>query len=373
MWAYTIDTDNKTANLVEVNTPKITTGEILLKVEKWSLCRTDISHMQSRLGIKAGGAIAGHEVLGVVAESKDQRIQVGEYISYMGATDFGGGAEFKKLKCVTEQDERKKSSKGSPTEWFFTERNFFDVYGAAIVKINKENKPLLRYGSLLEPLCCILRVTENHKPNKGSNVIILGAGCIGALAIQCFKEIYHVNKILILDIDPLKLDKVSETYQKYGNDIIPCLVKTKKEGNSQIDTLINETKGAFGEYLFDALPPYIDISEFPDTRYLGANLLSPQGKYMLFSATTMAETTMLFWSILSKGITLTATGFDQRAFSMVDTALVLKKARDFVNNKKIDLQKVVTKEINFFDEQNVKKNILEYGRKEFLWKTIISL
>ncbi|MEL6942777.1 MAG: hypothetical protein AAFO82_08920, partial [Bacteroidota bacterium] len=124
---------------------------------------------------------------------------------------------------------------------------------------------------------------------------------------------------------------------------------------------------------FDALPPYIDTLNFPDTRYLGANLLSPKGKYMMFSATIMPETTMLFWPILSKGITLTATGFDQRAFSMVDTASIMKKARDFVNSGKINLQKIVTKEINFFDEQNVKKNILKYGSKEFLWKTIISL
>ena len=111
----------------------------------------------------------------------------------------------------------------------------------------------------------------------------------------------------------------------------------KKRDNQAVFDQINEFKGSFGSYLFDALPPYIDTDNYPDARYIGANFLAPEGRYLLFSATIVSEKTKLFWTILSKGLIVTATGFDQRSYPMPITASIMSKAYEEIKNQNIDL------------------------------------
>ncbi|GEM_PF-1104826 len=395
MKAYIIDQENRTVHLSEVSKPEIQDGEVLLKNLKWSICRTDVSQVWNELGEKADGKIPGHEIHGVIEESKDSRFKKGDHIVYMGATDFGGGAEYKALRCVLPNDELS-GPEHSSTAWFWTDRDFFDVPGAAVVKLNKENQKLLESASLLEPLCCVLRAMENFPPKAGENAIILGAGCIGSIALQCMKNIFGVKDIAVLDVDEKKLAHVKEVYSEYGGSIKTfCLAAGNKNSsvmnklsnyrsmgiseyqnlvkmiNEDLKQLIEDSKGAFGKYLFEALPPLPENEEFPHTRFLGADLLAPLGQYVLFSAEGIEEKTKFFWPILAKGLTLHSTGFDQRCFPMPETAVILQKAYSYVEAGVIDLGKVITSKISFSNQLDVQKAFSNYGKGEFLWKTIV--
>lgn len=408
MKAYRIDTKNRTVHLGELDSPTLCDGEVLLKCLSWSICRTDVSQIRMELGEDADGEIPGHEVLAEVVESKDSRFDIGDNIVYMGATDFGGATEYRTLKCVLPGDPIR-GKEGSATSWFWTERNFYDVPGAAVVKIPKENEILRQYGSLLEPLSCILRAMEKYEPSAGENAVILGAGCIGVLTLQCMKNIYGVNRVAVLDVDAAKLARMQEVYgEQYGDTLMTFHVTEPSENqrkeflqdpnkpiwefhrntvdykvseyiellrsdNGDLDRLVQETHGAFATYLFEALPPFPRDAEFPHTRFMGANLLAPDSKYILFSAEGIEERTKFFWPILSNGLNLHAAGFDQRCYPMPQTAAILQKAMAYANSGMIDLHKLVTKEIDFHHEEDVKTAISKYGTGDYMWKTMVRI
>lgn len=369
MKAYIVDTMNKNIKLADIDLPTIEDGEVLVKVINWSICRTDISHVKNKLGVNADGKVTGHEVIGKIVESKDSRFQTDDCIVYMGGTDFGGAAEYRKLRCVLTNDPNS-GEKGSSTEWVFTDRYFYDTVGAAVVKLDDKIDHIVRYGSLLEPLCCVLRATEKNKPNSGSNIIILGGGAIGSLAYQCFRFIYGANKIIVLDIDENKLDHLNNSYLDKNLETI--LIESDS-GQERIAEIINKSKGAYCQYLFDALPPNSFENSSLDTRELGARFLAPNGQYILFSASNSPETTNLFWLILAKGINITSAGFDQRVFPMNETAKILEMAYGFARSGLIDLSKIVTKTISFYDESEVQFAYKSYGKPSHLLKTIVCL
>nr|VFJ94023.1 MAG: Threonine dehydrogenase [Candidatus Kentron sp. LFY]VFK19093.1 MAG: Threonine dehydrogenase [Candidatus Kentron sp. LFY] len=403
MKAYVIDNKQHTVNLKQVEKPTIKNGELLLKNLKWSICRTDVSQVRNELGEDASGKVPGHEILARIEESRDPRFDAGDYVVYMGATDFGGGAEYKAIRFVLPNDPIR-GKEFSVTDWFWTTRNFYDVPGAAVIKINPANSKLRRYGSLLEPLCCVLRALEKYPPNAGDNAIILGAGCIGMLALQCMKKLYGVDRVAILDIDEKKLQRVNDVYKEYGESIetfcikepseeqrttlLPDLKQHPKklidyplehytallgEQNKELDDLIQKTKGAFGNYLFEALPPLPEDQQFPHTRFLGADLLAPNSRYVHFSADAIEEKTKFFWPLLAKGLTLHSAGFDQRCYPMPRTALVLQKACAYVEADIISPEKLVTSEIHFDDERAVQKAFSDYGTGEHMWKTVVTI
>lgn len=408
MRAYIIDSKNQTVRLVEKEKPVIGDDEVLIKCLRWSICRTDVSQVRNELGEDADGLVPGHEVLGVIVESNDPRFAIGEHVVYMGATDFGGAAEYRALRCVLPTDPPK-GAPGSATEWIWTDRYFYDVPGAAVIRINPANDILRRYGSLLEPLCCVLRAIEKYQPVAGENVVILGAGVIGTLALQVMKSVYGVGDVAILDTDHVKLGRVEDIYRKrYGDGIKTFHVttpdeevkqsfaddpakKTSKVCNALVDysvpeyeellrsdnrdlyELVESTKGAFATYLFEALPPLPRDQEFPHTRYLGATLLAPDSRYVLFSAEGIEERTKFFWPILSNGLNLHAAGFDQRCYSMPQTAVVLQKALSYVESGLVDLSILVTKHVEFDDEAGVQQAFKCYGDNDYMWKTMVHI
>ncbi|MFQ6083522.1 MAG: alcohol dehydrogenase catalytic domain-containing protein [Candidatus Aminicenantia bacterium] len=77
------------AELVEVDVPKISSKEVLIKVKATSICGTDVHIYQwdewsnNRIGAKNLPQIIGHEVAGEVVEvgSEVTRIKVGDYVS----------------------------------------------------------------------------------------------------------------------------------------------------------------------------------------------------------------------------------------------------------------------------------------------------
>jgi threonine dehydrogenase-like Zn-dependent dehydrogenase len=245
---------------------------------------------------------------------------------------------------------------------------------------------------------------EKFPPQTGQNAVILGGGCIGMLALQCLKNLYGAAEVAVLDIDENKLKRIKETYPEYGDSlktfhlrepssatrssVLPHLeYHPKRLVNYNLDDyitllmhehddlrqLIEDTHGAFADYLFEALPPLPEDKEFPHTRFLGANLLSPSGQYVLFSAEGIEEKTKFFWPVLAKGLALHPAGFDQRSVPMPRTAVDLHMAHAYVNAGIIDLQKLVTCTVDFTNETGVQQAFANYGQGEHMWKTVVKI
>lgn len=374
MRAYVFKKNKKTKKITlamsEVERPVIEEedfeGAAIIQVTHVSVCRTDVSQYKGQLGEEVNGNIPGHEVRGkviAVKKTKDGKcpVSVNDHIVYFGGTDFGGLAEFKKIKqCIVPSTEH------APVFW--TDRFFFDPIGAAIVKLKDENE-LKDSATILEPLTCVLRAMYAYPPSPGDTAVVIGVGPIGSLAIQVMKNLFGVAKVIALDIMQSRLDRVKNIY---GVEVYNL---TSKEDKKQIIKMVNDKTGKIAQYAFEALPP--DHDKVEDARYYGALLLSPLGKYILFSAQGVQEKTNFWWLVLAKNLNICAAGFDAGAFSMQKSAAVLERALNLVRNNVIDIESVLKEKedgklniVDFNNEKEVIKTFDTYGETDVL-KTVI--
>jgi len=204
----------------------------------------------------------------------------------------------------------------------------------------------------------------------GQNAIVLGGGCVGVLAVQCLRNIYGVDEVLVIDVDSEKLRRIPELFPEHKRKIRTLLVdEHTKDSEVFAKDWVRKFDAAYAPYLFEAMPPRVTI----DSRELGTSLLAPNGQYILFTATASEERTAFFWNVLAKGINIRSSGFDQRCFPMPETAAIIQKAYAYASSGVVDLARAVTKEISFFDERAVQRAFASYGKGEHLWKTIVGI
>jgi L-iditol 2-dehydrogenase/threonine 3-dehydrogenase len=334
--------------------PELEDGCVLLKSQRVSICSTDVGYYRGHLFPPQWPIIPGHEYVGEVVESKlsNNQVKVGDKVVYWGQTDFGGLAEYRVIRPLFP---------GTRLEnpWF-TERYFADDACAAAVVL--DNDAPLEEASLIEPITSVLRSLLCNPPMPGDDVIVLGAGPCGLIALQLLKNWHGVHSVTVLDKNPYRLKVASNL----GADYI-YNVETEP---TELERLIADSRSSYAQYVFDALPDITDSKNIPNTRTVAMKLLTPGGTYVVYGATEV-EQHIDTWLILSKGLKLRATAFDVRHFPMWKTADILIAAKNIVSRQMISLAPIISNVAGFYSPDSVKIAFAEHAMNNRL-KTMVS-
>jgi len=189
--------------------PRISSGEILVKMKVSGICGTDVMEWYR---IKKAPRILGHEMAGEIAAigrgvksfKKGDRVFVSHHVPC--------------YKCHL-------CSQGNYTACGSLHTGNYDPGGfSEFIRIPEEN---VKYGTFLlldeityedaamiEPLGCVIAGQKQLGLNRGQTVLIIGSGVSGILHIQLAK--LKKVKIIAVDINKYKLQKASE----FGADYI---------------------------------------------------------------------------------------------------------------------------------------------------------
>lgn len=214
---------------VENVVPK--SNEVKIMVKACGICGSDIHGYLGITGRRIPPVIMGHEFSGEVVELGDcvNDLSVGSRVAVY-PIDFCGECET----CI----------KGD-VHLCLNKRAFgvLDIDGAFAEYICVPSKVCFKLkdnisyevGSIMEPLAVSYRAIQHLGNLKGKNVLIVGAGTIGLLALACVK-MQNPNKILVSDLSDSRL----EIAKQMGADI---LINPSKDNFQEVIMTETNNKG----------------------------------------------------------------------------------------------------------------------------------
>ncbi|MEM2145066.1 MAG: zinc-dependent alcohol dehydrogenase family protein [Candidatus Jordarchaeaceae archaeon] len=173
----------KDLRLDNVQSPEISSDEILIKVHATGICGTDI-HIYRGEWKTVTPIILGHEFSGIIAE-------VGYHVRNLGVGDsvvvepniICGTCYFCRMPERNHFCENLKTI-GVTIDGAFAE--YVKVKAENVYKTPKEIS--LDEAALIEPLACCVRGIDQAKVRAGDTVAIIGAGPIGLILLQLAKQ-----------------------------------------------------------------------------------------------------------------------------------------------------------------------------------------
>ena len=196
--------NNNDIRIVEQPKPKISEGEILVKMKASGICGTDVMEWYR---IKKAPRVLGHEMAGDVVESKSGKFKVGDRV-FVSHHVPCNECEY----CLA----------GNHTACETLHKGNYDPGGFSefirVPKINVENGTYLlenvsyEEGTMIEPLGCVVRGLGLINIKKGQTVLVIGSGVSGLLNIQLAK--LKGAKLIATDISKYRLDMA----KKFGAD-----------------------------------------------------------------------------------------------------------------------------------------------------------
>lgn len=212
---------NNDIRIEEVPKPTIKEGEILVKVMASGICGTDVMEWYR---IKKAPRVLGHEIAGVIMESKSAKFKVGQRVFVSHHVPCN--------KC-------KYCLEGNHTACETLHKgNYYPGGFSEFIRVPKINVELGTYllpenvsyeeGTMIEPLACVVRGQKVISIKKGQAVLILGSGVSGLLNIQLAK--LKGANVIATDISNYRLQKAKE----YGADKV---INVKNAENAKINTV----------------------------------------------------------------------------------------------------------------------------------------
>jgi len=173
----------------DVPVPKISSGELLIKVLNASICGTDlrIFHGQHRMYTPGTVRIPGHEVVGTIAEAGEglSNFQTGERVFI--APNMGCGSC---KQCVSgnnnlcaNYDAIGVTIDGGFAQYLRVPSN--SVHQGNVIKVSESVDPAV--AALIEPFACVLRGQNALHIKPGEVVLVIGAGPIGVMHTKLAK------------------------------------------------------------------------------------------------------------------------------------------------------------------------------------------
>ncbi|MBO3802554.1 MAG: alcohol dehydrogenase catalytic domain-containing protein [Candidatus Brockarchaeota archaeon] len=181
--------------------PRIGDGEILVKMKACGICGSDLMEWYR---IKKAPRVLGHEMVGVVAESKSSRFKEGDVVFASHHVPCNN--------C-------KYCNEGDHTACETLHRGNFDPGGfSEYVRVPKINVDFGTYvlpenvsieeGTMIEPLACCVRGQRVIGVKPGHVVLIPGAGVSGLMNIQLAK--LRGAYVVSTDVNAYRLEKAKE-------------------------------------------------------------------------------------------------------------------------------------------------------------------
>jgi L-iditol 2-dehydrogenase len=307
---------NEDIRIEERSSPRISSGEILVKMKASGICGTDIMEWYR---IKKAPCVLGHEMAGEIVAigrgvkglKKGDRVFVSHHVPC-----------YKCYHC----------SQGNYTacESLHT-GNYYPGGFSEFIRIPKEN---VKYGTFLlpaeityeeaamiEPLGCAIAGQKQLGLKRGQTVLIIGSGVSGILHIQLAK--LKKAKIIAVDINKYKLQKASE----FGADYV---IDARKYSLDKLKSINNGR-------LADVVVVCASAQQAVDN---AISSVDRKGKILFFAVpeTDIRIPSLRFWR---DEITVTS--------SYGASPDDLKKAIKLIVNKRINVRKMITHKVKLSD------------------------
>ncbi|MDW8084184.1 MAG: alcohol dehydrogenase catalytic domain-containing protein [Candidatus Caldarchaeum sp.] len=187
----------------DVDVPKIGDGEILVKMKA---CGIDGTDLEKAFGRPLTPPMLGHEVVGIVEESRTSEFEEGDRV-FVHHHVFCGRCYY----CLND----------SLTMCPLFLKTTIDPCGFAeyfrVPRTNVERGAVLKLppnldwveASFIEPVACVLRALKRTRFTAGRSVSMVGAGPTGSLFIQLLK-LMGASFVAVAEISPFRLQKAKE-------------------------------------------------------------------------------------------------------------------------------------------------------------------
>lgn len=227
--------------LVYKEVPNVTPGkgEVKIKVKACGICGSDVHGYLGVTGRRIAPMIMGHEFAGEITELGEgvENCKIGSRVSVYPVS-FCGNCEMCK-KGDVHLCYNKKAYGVLDTNGAFAE--YICVPSKCCFPVeDKVNDDL---ASLMEPLAVAYRGVEHAGDLTGKNVLIVGAGTIGLLALACVKR-KKTEKIIVSDLSDHRLEIAAQM----GADIV---INPAKEDFKE--KIMETTKGSGVEIAIEAV------------------------------------------------------------------------------------------------------------------------
>jgi L-iditol 2-dehydrogenase len=312
----------KDLRVENVKTPKVETGEVLVKVKVATTCGTDLKILQRGYVEKVIKlpTIFGHEWAGEVAE-------VGEGLDWpKKGMRVRAGNSAPCLHCAMCQ--KGKYNLCENMIWLWGAYAEYIKVPACMVLVNMQEVPShvsYEEAAIAEPLACILHGVEEAKVKLGDTVAIIGAGPIGLLHLLTVKKM-GVEKVIMIDI----VDERLTFAKKLGAD------ETINAGKKNATERVKKITGGYG------VDVAIEAIGSPATWEQALKLARKGGTVLEFGGCPPGTEIKVNTEMLHYG-ELTILG------TFHTTPLHFKKALNLIASRTIDVRPLVTRKMSLED------------------------
>ncbi len=302
--------------LEEIETPKIGSGEVLVKIKAATTCGTDLKILQRGYVEKVIKlpTVFGHEWAGEVTEVGDGL----EWPEKGMRVRAGNSAPC--LRCSMCQ--KGKYNLCENMIWLWGAYAEYIKVPQRVVSVNmQEIPPHVSYeeAAIAEPLACVLHGVEEARTKLGDTVAIVGAGPIGLLHLMVAKKT-GVEKVIMIDL----VDGRLSFAQDLGADQI---VNAARE--NVVDRVKQLTGGYGADVVVEAIGSPVTWEQALRLARKGGTVLefggSPPGTHV------QLDTEMLHYGEMTVMGTFHATPFHFR------------KALNLIASRTIDVRSLVTR------------------------------
>jgi 2-desacetyl-2-hydroxyethyl bacteriochlorophyllide A dehydrogenase len=182
--------------VTDVPQPELEPDEVLIRVGYCGICGTDLEAFQT--GMYEPGLIIGHEFSGTIAALGDSVAgwRIGDRVVVSDALACG--------ECVPCRQGRLDAC-ASLTMIGVTHDGGMAEYAkiAARALQRLPARVTLRQGAMVEPLSVALHGVRRSRLKAGDDVLIMGAGPIGLLTLQCAR-LAGARRAIISEVDPVR-------------------------------------------------------------------------------------------------------------------------------------------------------------------------
>ncbi len=306
----------KDLRLEETETPKIGSGDVLVKIMAATTCGTDLKILQRGYVEKVIRlpTVFGHEWAGEVTE-------VGEGLEWPEkGMRVRAGNSAPCLRCGMCQ--KGKYNLCENMIWLWGAYAEYIKVPQRMVSVNMQEIPLhvsYEEAAIAEPLACVLHGVEEAHTKLGDTVAIVGAGPIGLLHLLVAKKI-GVEKVIVIDL----VDGRLSFAQDLGADQIV---------NGARENVVERVKQLTGGYGADVV---VEAIGSPVTWEQALKLARKGGTVLEFGGSPPGTHVQLDTEILHYG-EMTVTG------TFHATPFHFRKALSLISSRTIDVRSLVTR------------------------------
>lgn len=306
----------------EVPGPTVGENDVVVKVKAAAICGTDLRIFKSgHFAMEEGQErILGHEFCGEIWEvgSNVKTYEKGMKVSV--APNVGCGVcrycRMGNLHLCPEYIAIGITLEGGFAEYFKVPEKAL-LQGNLMPFISDISFPEV---ALAEPLACCVNAYESVGTRPGDNILIVGAGPMGALHLK-MNKLAGANKVMIADISQTRLDLM----KKFHPDVII------NNGTEDLKAAVMEnTEGQGVDVVITAVP-------VPDIQRLAVELTAKLGKINLFGGLPRGKEFVALNTNLIHYNGIVVTGTTGASLAHHEFALGLVKER------KIDTKSIVSK------------------------------